>query len=239
VRQFGEQYRSGQHLTMLGPTQRGKTTLCLQLLKSCTSPDLKCVILAGKPPGRDGTMAAASEYLNLRTVEEWPPCYNWKDKKRNGYVLRPHHTLTDTDKDEENLTRHFQQAMRQNYAAPPHKPVITVVDEAHHVVGDLGLKKEYVAPLRRGAPVNSEWSLIQRGRFIPYEAYDAPEHIILFFDPDRSNQRRYSEIGGVDPDYIVRIVSQLRTHETKSGATISEFLYIRRAGPQLCIVDVD
>jgi hypothetical protein len=241
LRQFGKDYRAGQHVTMLGPTQRGKTTLCLQLLKHVIKPELQCVILAGKPPGRDGTMGKAPEYLNLTTVEEWPPTTYEKlitrVQKKNGYLLRPHQTLKDLAKDNANLATQYQRAMLDCYAAPPDKPVIIVIDEAHHVQNDLKLKDEYEAPLMRGAPVDAEWSLIQRGRYMSYLAYDAPEHLFIFYDPDTSNVKRYSEIGGIDPRRVQFLVENLRTHEIKTGQTISEALYIRRAGPRLSIVD--
>lgn len=236
VRAFGETYQPGQHVTMLGPTQRGKTTLALQLLQASCSPEHQCVILAGKPPGRDHTMSKAARQLNLRIVEEWPPDWRYGDRKRNGYVLRPRQSMKNLDADNLNLKIQFRRAMMANYASK--KPVITVVDEAHHVQNDLKLKAEYEAPLMRGAPVNAEWSLIQRGRFMSYQAYDAPEHIFMFYDPDQNNQRRYAEIGGVDPRYIAAIVSQLQTSRAKTGGTISECLYIKRSGPELCIVDV-
>lgn len=227
----------GQHVTMLGPTQRGKTTLCHQLLNVTVTPDHKCVILAGKPPGRDGTMALAADRLNLRVVEEWPPGWSYRDRHRNGYVLRPHQSLKNIDVDNENVREQFRKAMLDNYASS--QPVITVVDEAHHVQNDMKLRKEYEAPLMRGAPVNAQWSLIQRGRYMSYLAYDAPEHFFIFYDPDRSNQARYAEIGGIDPQQIRRIISGLRTYRAETGGTISECLYIQRSGPEFCIIDVD
>jgi hypothetical protein len=237
IREFGSTYVQGQHVTFLGPTQRGKTTLCHELLSEVISTDHRCVILAGKPPGRDHTMASAAERMNLRIVETWPPLKNPRDRNRNGFVLRPHHTMRNLDADEANLRDQFGKAMRGNYAST--KPVITVVDEAHHVQNDLKLKREFEAPLMRGAPVNAQWSLIQRGRYMSYLAYDAPEHLFIFYDPDRSNVRRYSEmIGGVDPGYVTELVVNLKTYRAKTGGTISEALYIRRAGPYLCIVDV-
>jgi hypothetical protein len=236
---FGREfYAQGQHLTMLGPTQRGKTTLCLQMLKRVISPELPCVILAGKPPGRDGTMAKAPQLLNLRVTEEWPPPFAFT--KKNGYMLRPVHTLKDLDRDEKNLREQFRRAMISNYASKT--PVIQVVDEAYQVQNDLSLKREYEAPLMRGAPICAEWSLIQRGRYMSYLAYDAAEHMVIFFDSDQTNVKRYSEMGGVDPAQVEYLVSNLKCYHIQTGpktfTTISEGLYIRRAGPFFAIVDV-
>lgn len=224
-------------MTFIGPTQRGKTTLALDLLKQCISKEHHALILAGKPPHRDHKMAEAAKALNLEITETYPPSpyHQWRGRNKNGWVLRPHQTLSDLEGDQAELARQFHNGLVANYASK--KPVITVVDEAHHVQNDLGLKKEYESPLMRGAPHNAVWSLIQRGRFMSYLAYDAPEHLFLFFDPDKKNQQRYSEIGGVDPDLIQRVTEQLKTKTVKGGQTISEALYIRRSGPRMAIVD--
>lgn len=230
-------YGNGQHLTALGPTQRGKTTLCLQLLRANISPERRVTILAGKPPGRDKTMAQAAEKLKLRIVESWPPNRRPGDKNRNGWVLRPHHTMKDLDRDNAELQRQFREAILYNYGRTK-APTITMVDEAHHVQQDLKLKKECEAQLMRGAPHAGMWSLVQRGRYVSYQVYDAPEHIFVFYDPDKSNRERYAEIGGVDPKFVEDVTSKLKTTRVASGGTISQALYIRRSGPELYIVDI-
>lgn len=241
VKMFGERYSSGQHVTLLGPTQKGKTTLALQLLSVCISPERKATILAGKPDGRDGGMERAPQLLNMRRIKTWPPEYQYGDKKRNGYVLRPLGKASeDHDEEERVLTVQFRKALRGLYASK--KPVLVVVDEASLVYEDLKLKKEYEASLKRGAPVVAQWSLIQRGRNISYHAYNAPEHIFIFYDPDSTNRERYSDFGGVDPVWIQYLTETLKTEELTSGPgkgmTVSQALYIRRAGPQLAIVDI-
>lgn len=236
--EWHEDYQRGQHVTFLGPTQRGKTTLTLQLLGESISPEHQCVILASKPPGRDGTIAKAPKMLNLREVSEWPPGYRFGDRKRNGYLLRPAHDMTNHDATKANLAHHFKAAMDDNYATRNDRPRITVADEAHIIQNRLKLKDEYEAPLMSGAPDNAMWSLIQRGRYMSYHAYGAPEHLFIFFDPDQSNRQRYSEIGGVDPKLVMRIAETLKTYRVATGGTISECLYIRRSGPELMIVDV-
>lgn len=242
---FGSQYAPGQHVTFIGPTQRGKTTLSHQMMGRVLTPDgINAVLLAGKPPGRDPVMARAAEELNLRTVEEWPPPKGpiayYRDKtQRNGYVLRPRHGMEDVRADNANIAKHFRAAMVDCYRSKPDHPVIIGVDEAHLVQNEYKLRSELEAPLMRGAPVCAVWCLIQRGRYVTYLAYDAPAWIIIYNDPDRDNQKRYSEIGGVDPSFVLSVVSGLKTYTGSDGkSTISEALCIRRAGPELFIVDV-
>jgi hypothetical protein len=237
----GERKGSGfHHRTHLGPTHRGKTTTELQILNQEITPDKQGILLSAKPPHRDHVMNGAAEQLNLVVVEDWPPSraqrkyHKMRDKR--GYVVRPHQTLRDLDRDDKHVHEVFKAAMLDGYSGK--EPVIIVCDEAHKIVNNYKLKREYEAPLMSGLPDCAESSLIQRGRFMPYLSYDAPEDVILFHDPDLSNQRRYSEIGGVDPVVILTITQGLKTFETKDGHTISEFLHIRRAGPRLTVVGI-
>lgn len=246
LREFGRNYGNGQHFTAIGPTQRGKTTLAIEMVQRVISPKRKALVLAGKPAGRDHVMASAGAKLGLRYVEEWPPATRapmpGRSKDDNGFILRPLvKPSTDPDRDERLLHDQFRKGMVAAYASqrPLGKPCVLFVDEAHLVQNDLGLKSEYEAPLTRGAPDVAVWSLIQRGRYISYHAYNAPEHLVLFYDPDISNVKRYAEmIGGVDPVFITRVVTQLRMYRVPTGGTISEALYIRRSGPELFIVNV-
>lgn len=230
------------HRTQLGPTHRGKTTTELQILNEVITPDCQAIILSAKPAQRDPVMSKAAEQLNLVVVQEWPPSraqqryHRMRDKR--GYVVRPEQNLRDHAWTTRNIRSNFQAAMTDAYATSPKAPRIIVADEAHKVYNTYDLKAEYEAPLMSGLPDCSESSLIQRGRFMTYLAYDAPEDVIIYNDPDLSNQRRYSEIGGVDPYVILAITSGLKTYETKDGHTISEFLHIRRAGPRLTVVGI-
>ena len=72
-----------------------------------------------------------------------------------------------------------------------------------------------------------------------YHVYDQAEHVFIFYDPDRDNQRRYSEIGDVDPVRLVELTRQLETRTVADGSTISEALYFRRSGNQLSIVGIE
>lgn len=241
LQEWGSDYEQGQHVTFIGPTQRGKTYLSHELLSVTISPDMRATLLSGKPPERDKTMNDAAKKLNLRVIHEWPPTMTIRDRNKNGWVLRPYRSNADAKRDVQNkytlLREQFRKAMLDNYASS--KPRITVVDEAHLIQNELGLKNEYEAPLMRGAPDNAVWSLIQRGRYVSYHAYGAPEHIFIFYDPDVSNRDRYSEIGGADPRFIEEQLEGLRTYRIKNGRTISECLYIRRSGPEFFIVGVN
>lgn len=242
-RDFAANYASGQHLTALGPTRRGKTRRTRRMLKQVASPDRKVLVLHGKIRGRDPEIPEMAQDLNLRVIDEYPPDYRFGDRKRNGYILVPlTHPTESVDEENAILAREFRKGIHANYSNVKHDTIL-LVDESHQAQETLKLKRDLEGPLMRGAPQCSEWNNIQRGRFVSYHCYDAPEHLIIFYDPDLSNQKRYSEIGGVDPEYIRHVTKGLkrRTIKTKGGdtATISEALYIKRGGPYLCIIGMD
>lgn len=238
IRDFGRNYGGKpRHLTMLGPTQRGKSRLCVELLNVVISPQLKALVLSGKPPGRERTWSDdTAKRLNLRVIEQWPPSFNIKDRNRNGWLLRPHHTMKDPVEDDRNLQTQYRKAIRGAYGTTSKKKIITVVDEGHQTHEDLKLKKDCEAPLMRGLPDNAMWTLVQRGRYVSYLCYDGPEDVFIFRDDDRANQQRYAEISGIDTQQVIEITKSLKMEKVSDGGTISQALYIPRSG-DMCIVD--
>jgi len=160
-------------------------------------------------------------------------------RESHGAILRPLDKPRDTVKEENAvLAKEYKSAIHRAYQAPRKKPIILVADEAHQTHNDLRLMADCEGPLMRGRPVCSMWSLVQRGRFVSYHVYDQAEHVFIFYDPDRDNQKRYSEIGDVDAKQLVELTRQLKTETVSDGSTISEALYFRRSGNQLAIVGI-
>jgi len=244
VDEFGQEYSSGQHVTKLGPTQRGKSTLTGQLLRVCANRDRQALVLHGKIRGRDPVIPRMADQLDMRVINEYPPKWRWGDANRRGFILVPLTKTTDSvDAENAVLAGQFRKGIHANYQNTK-KDTITVIDESHQAQETLKLKKDIEGPLMRGAPNAAVWNNIQRGRYVSYHCYDAPEHIFIFYDPDESNQRRYSKIGGVDPQYVRQITKGLKrktvsTNGGKGKATVSECLYIARAGPRLVVVGMD
>jgi hypothetical protein len=244
VRQFAKDY-TPSHLTMIGPTQRGKTTLCFQLLAAIhrAHPNMSVVVLHGKIKGRDHTMEEAAKKNHYRIVRSWPPPtplrYKHMRRNLNGYILRPLKKDDISAKEEEKLLQtEYAKALRSNYHSTSKKKVkITLVDERAQADKDLRLTDQLDAPLQRGLPHNPEWNNIQRGAWVSYHCYDAPEHMFIYHDDHESNRKRYSEFGCADPEVIFRLVSKLKTKKVKTGGTISQCLYMRRSDRYMCIVD--
>lgn len=245
--EFEEDYKPGQHLTAIGPTQRGKSRLTKEAAKRVISPDLKLITLAGKPPHRELTWTDdAAKELNLHVTEVWPPGVAektrnmWKGRGRqknsSGFLLRPHHTMSDLEKDARELYVQFQKALIHAYGSTKQK-FIALVDEGHHVEMDLGLKSESEAILMRGAPDCAKWTNLQRGFWVSKLNYNMPEHILLFKDKSSAEQQRYAEIGGVDPRHLSHVIKNLRTKRAPTGGTYSQAVYFRRVADDIRIID--
>lgn len=236
--EFGHDYANGQHVTAIGPTGRGKSTLMFQCLGRVISPDRQVTSLHGKIKGRDPVVNRAAKQLNLRIVDELPDePRRWYDRKRqyNGYLMVP---LTKPGKTvaEENtkLRTAFGAGIHHNYKTRG-QATITHVNETHQAQVELKLKELCEAILMRGAPDAAEWNEIQRGRYVSYHCYGAPEHMFVFYDDDRDNRKRYADFGCADPQVIEFLCSRLKTARARDGRTISQCLYMRRSGGMFVI----
>ena len=229
---FGKDYHNGQHVSLFGPTGRGKSTLCFEMLGEVISPDRQVISLHGKIKGRDGVIERAAKRYHLRVVSELPShARQTLDRKRkwNGYILVPLEKPSHAAEEHKLLRESFAEALHQNYRTT-NRPTITHVNEAHQTQEDLKLKREVEAPLMRGGPDNAVWNEGQRGAYLSYHTYNAPEHLFVFYDDDTSNRRRYADFGCADPDEVLWITSGLKTERSRDGRTISQCLYIRRSG---------
>lgn len=237
--EFGEDYIPGQHVTFLGPTGRGKSTLCYQLLGVVINPDHPVISLHGKIKGRDPVIGKAAKRFHLREVERLPSSSRVAfDRKRkwNGYIIIPLVKPMDAPKEKVLLHDAFKDAINRNYQTT-RRHTITHINEAHQIQADLSLKEDVEAPLMRGGPDNAVWHEAQRGAYLSYHTYNAPEHVFIFADPDKKNRQRYSDLGFVDPEEIFWITSNLKTARAKDGRTISQCLYVRRSGG-MYVVDI-
>lgn len=188
--------------------------------------------LHGKIKGRDPVIGKAAKRYGLRTVPELPSGPRQKlDRRRriNGYMIVPLEKPGEPSEEQRKLYDAFKTAIHQNYRTT-NRHTITHINEAHQVQRELKLQTDVEAPLMRGGPDNAVWNEAQRGRFLSYHTYSAPEHIFVFYDDDADNRKRYSDFGCADPEEIYFLTTHLKTRRSRDGRTISQCLYIRRSG---------
>jgi len=102
-------------------------------------------------------------------------------------------------------------------------------DEAYGLENELGLTRELRTLWTRGRSMECGlWVASQKPTHISLHAYNQAEHLFLHYDPDENARKRFDEIGGVDPNLVRNTVANLKKHE---------WLYIRRDGPVMAIVN--
>lgn len=225
-------YRPGQHVSFLAPTQNGKTTFMFELLKAtdtnwCSIPP---VMLVAKP--KDPVVARGLSDLEYRETDRWPPAKKWFAEAPPGYGLWPRH-LKDVppEVNSAHLAAAFRPAIRELFWKGD---TILLADEVYHLCAVLGLSQEMTQHWTQGAGMGSGlWTATQKPSgtqqgTVPSFLYNSPTHTFLGRDPDKRNRDRFGEIGGVDPKLLSETVMGLRKYE---------WLYVHRDGPWLAVVE--
>jgi hypothetical protein len=196
-------YSAGQHVLILGPTQRaGKTHLSMQLMEASTN-SVRKVLLCMKP--RDKTVAGWTQRLGFKEVPTWPPHKRFWEAEPNGYTVWPKFTF-DPDRDNEHLREVFRSTILDCYQQGNS---LINLDEIYGLCVELNLQKEIIAVLTRGAGMgcgaiccSQRPSGTQQGS-IPGPVLSQPYHTFLANESDARQRQRYGEIsGGFDPDFI-------------------------------------
>jgi len=216
-------YRPGQHLTIMGPTESGKTTLLYQLANQVAHPKLPAIVLVMKP--KDETVDSWAKVMRARRSYAWPPGPSmWFQRRPRAYTVWPRHTF-DPDYDDAMMEAVFRRTLLDSYKRGKR---IVVADEVYGLAVDLGLTRPLGAIWKRGRSMKCGlWAASQRPAFVPLDAYSMAQHLFLHRDPDLRARKRYSEIGGgIDPKMILDVTSSLHDHN---------FFYIG-PGRRYCIV---
>lgn len=217
-------YRSGEHVSFIGPTGSGKTHLALQLLARSVSEELPGYITVMK--ARDKTVGDF-----LRTHEGWkrtltfpPPPVVPGMKKPLGYAVWPHHT-NDPEGDEVRHEALFHRMHRQLYVKGDN---IIFDDEVVSLVREMDMKRDLTRIWTKGRSIGAGlWGATQRPAMVPLEMYDQAQHLFLANIKDKRSQDRFGEISGVDPDLVVSVVRALPKWH---------WLYIRQEAGEMCVI---
>lgn len=193
-------WKQGEHVTLIGPTGAGKTTLALELLP------LRDYVITFGTKRRDPVL---------------------RELRKDGYVQVPDWTISDPEVLPKVI---LSPPLKRGVASLNDQrkifkeALVTVfrqggwcmyLDEARYVTEYLKLKEDVELLWQQGRSLGvSVLAGAQRPRHIPLLAYDQATHLFFWQDNDESNLRRIGEIGGkVNPRVVQRQVSMLHSHQ--------------------------
>lgn len=195
-------WKQGEHVTLIGPTGIGKTTLINAIL-----PEREYIVFL-RTKQMDQTQDQLSGYRVAHSADELHPDISHK------WIVRPRHPSRKGI-----AADRYAKVLKEKYASLFAATLMrihdeggwtVVIDEARVITGLLGLSDEAVWLWTQGrSNGNTVVAGTQRPRHIPLEAYDQPVHLFFFRDSDTSNVKRVAEMAGIDGRLTMRTVPNL------------------------------
>jgi hypothetical protein len=202
---FEKIWKQGEHVSLIGPTGCGKSTLSLAII-----PRRNFVAILGTKP-KDKTLDRLKRQGFVR-LQDWSP-----KSTHNKVLLWP--TIR-SSADLEKQRDIFKHGLDQMFATGNW---CVVVDEARYLTEKLKLKTELEVLWMQGRSVGiTVVAGAQRPAFVPTEIYDQASHLFFWRDNDELNLKRIGGIGYTDRKLIASTVASLPRHEalylnTRSG----------------------
>jgi hypothetical protein len=194
---FLEQFswKQGEHVTLLGTTGSGKTTLALEIL-----PRRDYVVAFGTKR-LDDTFSGLLKRGYTR-INSWPPPPGIRK------VLLWPHLDGIAARDVKPFQREvFGDALNEIYQEGAWA---VFLDELRYITDILNLDEEYELLMQQGRSLHiSVLGGTQRPRFIPLVAYDQATHLFFWRENDNENIKRIAGIGWSNREEVEAIVSSL------------------------------
>lgn len=195
------EWLQGEHVTAIGPTKSGKTTLFRELFKRTRSERTHPwqVVVATKK--RD-------EVLDAFMPDGFVKMPTWSAPEADvtpKIMLAPPIPSAEDYRQQADAIRH---ALTSIYSQGGWK---VLLDELKHIADFLGLKREVELLLHQGRSAGiTVVSSVQRPRHVPLMAYDQADHLFMWESRDSNIRDRLSEIGGrVNPETVERGLQSL------------------------------
>lgn len=209
-------WRQGEHVSMVGTTGSGKTTLGVTLLPRRAYRVIVCV----KP--RDALMRRIAREEDYHVATVWPPT---KDADR--IILWPENKgRRNLDEQSETIGRALDNLYSEGSWA-------VYIDELEWITNDLNLEHHVKVLWQHGRSLGL--SLVtgsQRPRHVPMLAYDQSTHLFLWQNSDKYNRRRMGEISGFDGELAAHAISHLPKHVFLYVNTRDNMLSVSKTPPR-------
>lgn len=206
-------WKQGEHVSFIGPTGVGKTTLSLNLMDRRDF----ATIVGTKP--KDSVLVKFAKDNGYKIIPEFPR-YRTSDGTMDKLLLWPRFkAFKDLARQRQSIGHGLQTMFMQNNWA-------INVDEAFYLTNQLRLQKELELLWTQGRSNGiSLMAGTQRPAHVPLFIYDQATHVFFWRDNDERNLRRIGGIGALNSNLIRNTVMRLPEHT---------FLYVNsRTGDML------
>lgn len=204
-------WRQGEHVSLLGKTGGGKSTLARAIL-----PRRQYVVAIASKPA-DSTLDAMRRHDGYQLARTWPA------PRPRRPILRPDGTLAER---RILLWPHFRKpsdvGTQRAVIGQALTEIFTVgrwcvyADELRYLADTLGLKSLFELLWLQGRSLGiSLVSSTQRPAWVPREMYSQASHLFLWRSSDEADLRRLSDIGGDhgrSPKELRALVAALPKH---------------------------
>lgn len=193
----GFRWRQGEHVSLIGPTRLGKTTLAFALAQQRRK--WSCGLIT-KP--RDSTFTALGRN-GWKIARDWPP----PPLARHVLLWPRFRHPSDAD----NQARVFDTALGQMFTRGAW---CVIADEIRYMDKRLGLAHWFELYWLQGSAMKlSLMALTQRPAHVPLEVYDQATHLFFFRDNDDANLKRIGGVGWLSSRTIREAVASLEGHD--------------------------
>lgn len=220
---FRGRWDQGQHVSLIGPTGQGKTTLTRRLIGRRDF----VVVLAAKP--RDRGLDAIVKEDGYQLVRSWgkrPKPRRVDGRWQSRLVLWPE--LRNLGGDLARQSDEFRHCLADVFTDGGWAPV---ADDVSWMVDMLGMDTELKGLWKLGRSSGvSLLANIQRPAFVPLDAYSQASHLIFWQSSDERDTRTIGGLGGLPAEPIRATVRTLPEHE---------FLHVEPRAKRLAISRVE
>lgn len=192
-------WRQGEHVSLVGPTGGGKTTVALEILERRAL----CVVFANKP--RDDTM----KKLTKRDGWKLETKFQGYDPKKPRIVLWP--KGDNMDNYEAVQSKVYRDALDQLWHIGYY---CLFFDEVRYICDNLKLRKKIELLWQQARALKiSIVACTQRPAYVPVLMFDQATHLFFWCDNDEYNLKRIGGLGATNAKLIREIVGQLKKHQ--------------------------
>lgn len=207
-------WRQGEHITLIGPTGRGKTELTIELLK-----DIRSVVFFGTK--RIDSTQVRLRSMGYRTIADSAEINPDLARK---FILRPPFPNVSAGRLKELHRDVFREGIMTAYRQTGW---CLAVDEARYICDNLGLRDEMALVWLQGrSQGNTVIANTQRPRYVPLEAYDQATHIFMWTDRDGATVKRNAEILGLNYRDVRDIFRSMSKHDVLYVNTVTDEMYV-------------